>query len=130
MRFLILAFLTILFWTRGSSQETHEKRPLADSGNQVNIFPRQANNGNYPIDNSNKIRGIWTDGSSENATFEIRKDSIYYVDELSSYKYSLVGNSIKIKYPDWTFTGQISFVKDTLIINSKYGKVRYWKFKG
>jgi len=68
---------------------------------------------------STNILGIWTDGSSENASFDIRKDSIYYVDQFATYKYSLTGDSIKIYYPDWTFTGAISLLNDTLTIASK-----------
>lgn len=77
--------------------------------------------------NSNLL-GAWTDGSSENASFEIRKDSIYYVDQFATYKYSLTGDIIKIYYPDWTFTGAINFSKDTLTIASEDGTTKYWKF--
>lgn len=75
------------------------------------------------------ILGIWTDGSSENASFDIRKDSIYYVDQFATYKYSIAGDSIKIYYPGWTFTGAISLSKDTLIIASEDGMTKYWRFK-
>lgn len=78
---------------------------------------------------SDKLRGIWTDGSSENATFDIGKDSIYYVDQFASFKYALTGDTIKIKYPEWTFVGHINFLKDTLVIKSEDGLTKYWKFK-
>ena len=78
--------------------------------------------------NASKLLGIWTEGSSGNATFDIRKDSIYYVDQFATYKYSLTGDSIKIYYPDWTFTGAISFSKDTLRIAYEDGTTTYWKF--
>ena len=84
---------------------------------------------NVKKNRSLKLLGIWTDGSSENATFDIRKDSIYYVDQFATYNYSLSGDSIKIFYPDWTFTGAISFTKDTMIIASNDGTTKYWKFK-
>lgn len=78
---------------------------------------------------SSKILGIWTDGSSANASFDIRKDSIYYVDLFATYKYSLNGDSIKIYYPDYTFTGTISLSNDTLTISSEDGATKFWKFK-
>jgi len=73
--------------------------------------------------------GLWTDGNNENASFDIRKDSIYYVDQLATYKYSIVGDSIRIYYPQWTFTGAIVLSNDTLTITSREGTTQYWKFK-
>jgi hypothetical protein len=78
---------------------------------------------------SSNILGVWTDGSSENASFYIKKDSIYYVDQFATYKYSVTDDSIKIYYPDWTFTGAISLSKDTLTIISEDSMTKYWKFK-
>lgn len=75
-----------------------------------------------------KLLRIWTDGNSENAVFDIRKDSIYYANQFNTYKYSLTGDTITIFYPDWAFTGAISFSKDTLIIASEDGVTKYWKF--
>ncbi|QNP53509.1 hypothetical protein [Hymenobacter qilianensis] len=77
---------------------------------------------------NSKILGAWTNNSSENAIFDIRKDSIYYVDDLISYKYSMNRDSIKIDYLDWAFVGAVSFARDSLIISSKDGVTKYWKF--
>ena len=76
-----------------------------------------------------ELKGTWTDGSSDNATFEIKKDSICYVDELSCFKYSLVEDKLKIKFADYLFIGQIKFLKDSLIIMGPDGTTKYWRFK-
>jgi len=81
------------------------------------------------IKNKADFLGIWTDGYSENASFNIRKDSIYYVDQFATYKYDIIGDSIKIYYPEWTFAGSISMSKDTMTIISEDGTTKYWKFK-
>jgi hypothetical protein len=74
--------------------------------------------------------GIWTDGSDANATFDIRRDSIYYVDQFASYKYSLTADSIKIMYDDGPERFKVYFIKDTLIMDSKdLGASKFWKFK-
>ncbi|MBC6610131.1 hypothetical protein H8B15_04320 [Hymenobacter sp. BT507] len=78
---------------------------------------------------STTILGIWKDGNSENATFDIRKDSIYYIDQFATYKYFIIGDSIKIYYPDRAFTGLVSLSKDTLTITSEDGATKFWKFK-
>ena len=76
------------------------------------------------------IKGIWTDGSSENATFQINEKTIYYVDELTEFKYSFKNNTLKIFFQDYKFIGVVSFKKDTLLINSNGISRRYWRFKG
>jgi len=77
-----------------------------------------------------QILGIWTDSTSDNAVFDIRKDSIYYVDRSETYKYELDDNTITIHYPDYAYTGEVHFIKDTLVMNSKdFGVAKFWKFK-
>lgn len=78
---------------------------------------------------SDDLIGAWTDGGTENATFNIQKNSIFYVDQLTAYKYSLNGDSIKIFYPDWVFSGAVRLTKDTLVIVSEDGTTKYWRFK-
>lgn len=76
-----------------------------------------------------KILGVWTDGNTENATFEIGEDSILYVERLTSYKHSLTGDSLKIMYPDYVYAGRISFKDDTLVMDSNEGTSKFRKFK-
>jgi len=77
-----------------------------------------------------KLIGAWTGGESENATFDISKDSIYYVDKFESYRYALKHDSIKIFYPDFVYTAKVYFIKDTLVMNSKdFDVTKFWKFK-
>jgi len=42
------------------------------------------------------LLGKWGISSNENAVFEINADSIYYVDEMTQYKYSTIGDSLFI----------------------------------
>ena len=79
--------------------------------------------------NKDRLLGIWTDGSTENATFNIQRDSIFYVDQLIAYKYNVKEDTITINYADWAFKGKASFIKDTLVIASEDGQTKYWKFK-
>lgn len=76
------------------------------------------------------IIGIWTDGSSENATFEIKPKSIYYVDHLQEYTYLLKHDTIEIRFPDYTYRAGIFLKNDSLIMNSKeYGQAKFWRSK-
>ncbi|SHF80014.1 hypothetical protein SAMN05443549_101387 [Flavobacterium fluvii] len=80
---------------------------------------------------NNSIKGIWTDKTTENATFEIRDKTIYYIDAFATYKYTFKNNIIKIYYSDYTFTGKVSFKNDIMFIKSSDGIIiKYYRFKG
>lgn len=75
-----------------------------------------------------RILGAWTDGNSENATFYIRTDSVYYTDHFASYKYELRNDSIHIHYPGLDYAAKLSFLNDTMIFTSHSGISKFWKF--
>lgn len=75
-----------------------------------------------------KILGIWGNEYSENAVFEIRRDSIYYVDQFKTYKYIIKDSTITIFYPDYIDSSKLSFRKDTMVMESDGKKDKFWKF--
>jgi hypothetical protein len=83
--------------------------------------------GNNPL--RKKILGIWTSKGAINADFKIDEKTFYYVDDFANYKYSLIGNTITINYPDYVYKGKVSFNNDTLILRNEENEVKYWKFK-
>lgn len=87
-------------------------KPVVDSGSQT------------------KVIGIWTDGNSENASFQISKDSIYYVDHFLTFKYEVKGDSIYIHYPDYFYRAGITFSGDSMILkNAEMGRRSYFPFR-
>jgi hypothetical protein len=81
------------------------------------------------LQNNNSILGIWTDGSTENATFEINKKTIFYVDLLKEYEYKLKKDSLFIFYDDYTSKRKFKISKDTLYITNEGIERKYWRFK-
>lgn len=77
----------------------------------------------------NKILSIWTDDNSENAIFKIAYDSIFYVEDSQSFKYSLYSDSIEIEYPDYKYKSKIEFNGDTLVLSSENDISKFWKFE-
>ena len=76
------------------------------------------------------ITGIWTSGESENATFQIDKDSIFYVDALQRYKYLIVGDSLIIKFEANDYKCIIAkATKDSLVWMSNGNRTVFWRFK-
>jgi hypothetical protein len=76
-----------------------------------------------------KLAGSWTDGTNQNAIFDITGDSIYYPELTTLHRYDLAGDTIRIQYPYYTYNGKISFEGDTLVITDGNGTNKYWKFK-
>jgi len=82
------------------------------------------------VDRTHSLIGIWTNGLTGNATMEIHKDSIFYVERFERYKYLLTNDSIKIYYPDYIYSAKCFFMKDTLVMSSKEdGMAKFWHFK-
>ena len=76
------------------------------------------------------IIGIWTDGQTENATFQITDDSIYYVDSNQSFAYRILGDSITIKFDGFDDVFKIEkATKDSLILSKNNEKSIFWQFK-
>jgi hypothetical protein len=73
------------------------------------------------MDSNEKLIGVWTDGSTENASIEIGRDSIFYVDRLASYPYSVDSNTISIKYSDFVYKALVSWRQDTLVFTDQDG---------
>ena len=84
---------------------------------------------NKTVKDKKEILGVWASDNKEPLTVEINKDSIYYKEHFESHKYNLKGDSIFIKYSDFMLAAKIYFTKDTLIMESAGGKVKYYRFK-
>lgn len=97
-------------------QSDTTKKPTIQTANSSNL--------------QSKILGIWKEVGAENATFEIKLNIIYYFEHDASYKYTLKGNVMAIKFPGYIFTGKVSFVKETMIISSQeFGVSKYKRMK-
>ncbi|MBT1712189.1 hypothetical protein KK062_28365 [Fulvivirgaceae bacterium PWU5] len=47
------------------------------------------------------LTGAWFKEKGSNAVFDISYDSIFYVDNLKSYKYQIIADTIKIDFDGW-----------------------------
>lgn len=76
------------------------------------------------------IIGIWTNGQTENATFEINKDSILYVENYQKYSYNIVGDSLIIHFDGFDSASKIDKLSnDSLILFKGRKRLKYWRFK-
>ena len=114
MKHLFLAIgFTLLFSCKEKNQPiTTNKKDLSIAALDSGSMPAERTH-------TSSILGPWTSGLSDNALFDIGKDSIFYVEDLESFRYVLTGDSIKIFYPDYTFQGRIQLQQDTLTITTE-----------
>lgn len=76
---------------------------------------------------SNELYSIQTDGSTENATFLIEKDSIYFVDDLKKYKAIITNDSIIVLKED-VLKFKYRIKSDTLYLKTNNAYWKNWKF--
>ena len=80
-------------------------------------FQKHSNqNSNDKLVDKPKVIGVWTDGTTENATFEIDEDSIFYVDNMQRFKYIIKGDSLTIKFDGYDFASKIQKATDDSLI--------------
>ncbi|MGL4360115.1 MAG: hypothetical protein ACRCSM_06450 [Sediminibacterium sp.] len=116
-----------------SASPTHDiqvRKPLLNNSPKADTTQKPVAQTVALADLKTKMLGIWRDVEGENATFEIKPNSIYYFEHGAAYKISLTRNVISIKFPDYTFTGTVSFVNGTMVINSReFGVSKYKRMK-
>lgn len=78
---------------------------------------------------NDKILGFWALVGDDNASFEIKKGKIFYPEFSRSYKYQIIGDSMKIKYDGYEdmFSFKMRRI-DTLVLTGDDEQV-YYRFK-
>ena len=129
MRILVALFTVFIacnFSGTMTSEGTDNTSTIRHDPQRIEI---ETDNHQTTIEHS-PLLGAWTDGSTENATFDIGKDSIFYLDEMVFYSYTLKGDSLTIKYPDMSYQGIAQFSGDTLTLRDpEFGTTKYTRFK-
>jgi len=77
------------------------------------------------------IKGVWTTGESENASFSIEEDSILFVDAYEYLKYEFRNDTLIYVEDNVPFfkTRVIKADKDSLVTSNEDGIRRLWRFK-
>jgi len=76
------------------------------------------------------LLGLWAAVGENNATFKIKKSSIFYVDNNQTFKYAVNNDSIKIFYEDGPENFQFKLAgADTLILTGLDGPSKFYRFK-
>ena len=108
---------------RGKEAGKAISEPLEDTPKQLG--KKNANTATL----KEKLLGPWGNESSENAIFNIDADSIFYVDQVAFYKYSLTGDTITAYNTGSAYKSKISFRGDTLVMDSEGERTKFWRFR-
>jgi len=119
--FFVISFFSVCLFSCSNNNEKTNKITERDSIPEMDSVVTE--------DKPSPWIGTWTDGNSENATFQIHPDSIYYVDHLDSYKYEMKNDSIKIYYPEYIYSAFVYFRGDTMIFKDTEDENIYYPFR-
>jgi len=106
------------------TSSTQKQVAVADTNGKVikDTMQKQQANGEL----AGKLFGTWAQVGMENAAFVIEKKKITYPETFKSYKYSLLSDSIKIKYDDYTGSYAVKMRgADTLVLTGDEETVYY-----
>lgn len=78
--------------------------------------------------NNPLLIGVWGKEKGENAKFEIKSDSIYYVDDLSSSKYLAINDSLFVDLNGYMFKVKYKVTSDTLIFYRRAEVSKFVRF--
>jgi hypothetical protein len=107
---ILLIFIIVLIITSCNDKQSEQKRK------QLNL---QA-----------AFMGQWIDSLTGHATFEVRKDSIYYFDYYRAYPYIIKDDSLTIYFPDKSTKGELIIDKDTAtFVEREFGNTKMVRFK-
>ena len=88
--------------------------PAPYEGNRQNLSKKTEKTYNVSPKN---LFGVWFTERGDNAIFNISADSIYYVDNLRSYKYEIRADTLKINFDGWISKSLIvKLTTDSLIL--------------
>jgi len=77
------------------------------------------------------LEGMWIAKDEENVSFVVDKKTFFYPEHAASYKYELVGDSVKIHYDGFNSTFGVKFKgNDTLFLNNHdFGESVFYRMK-
>jgi hypothetical protein len=126
--FRLLSFLFLFFLSCNNDNIINNTGELIKADTVIQLLDTVKTK--ISIKNSdNLIFGVWRSLNDEDPIFEIKRDSIYYIDQFASYKYSIIDDSITIFYSDYNFKSHIKLIQDTLIFKNAEQTDTYIRFK-
>lgn len=112
-------------------KEAEKESAAKPQGSTSSPAVEQQQSGVQPLFTKEDIKGIWTAGESENASFSIEEDSILFVDTFEYLKYEFRNDTLIYMEDGVPFfkTRVIKADIDSLVTSNEDGVRRLWRFK-
>ncbi|WP_299984053.1 hypothetical protein [uncultured Pontibacter sp.] len=127
----IYTIFFVLLLISCSVKETEQESVIQHQANTSSPAVESQHSGAQSLFTNEDIKGIWTSGESENASFNIEEDSILFVDTFEYLKYEFRNDTL-IYFDDnvpFFKTRVIKADKDSLVTSNEDGIRRLWRFK-
>lgn len=113
-----------------SVRETQKESVVQHQDNASSSAVKSQQSGAQSLFTKENIKGIWTSGESENASFSIEEDSILFVDTFEYLKYEFRNDTLLYLDDNIPFfkTRVIKADKDSLVLSNEDGIRRLWRF--
>ncbi len=87
--------------------------------------------GSLSLFSKDDIKGVWTSGETENASFSIEEDSVLFVDALEYVEYAFTNDTLLYMENNIPFfkTRVLKADEDSLITCNEDGVRRFWRFR-
>lgn len=121
--------ILVLFLMSCSTKEA-EKETVTQTTNSSKAVESQQTGSQYFFTKED-IKGIWTSGETENASFSIEEDSILFVDAFYYLKYEFRNDTLIYVEDNVPFfkTRVMKADEDSLVTSNEDGVRRLWRFK-
>ncbi|ARS35681.1 hypothetical protein [Pontibacter actiniarum] len=127
----IYTIFFVLLLISCSVKETEKEPVVQHQGNTSSPAVESLQSGSQSSFTKEDIKGIWTSGESENASFRIEDDSILFVDTFEYLEYKLRNDTLIYLDDNIPFLKMkvIKADKDSLVLSNEDGVRRLWRFK-
>lgn len=113
-----------------SVKESEKESVAQPHANTSSPAVESQHSGAQPLFTKEDIKGIWTSGETENASFRIDEDSILFVDSYEYLKYEFRNDTLIYMEDNIPFfkARVIKADEDSLVLSNEDGVRRLWRF--
>ena len=127
----IYTVVLVLLFISCSVKESEKGAVVQHQNDTSSLAIETQHYGTEPFFTKEDIKGVWTAGETENASFSIEEDSILFVDAYEYLKYEFRNDTLIYIEDGVPFfkTRVIKADKDSLVTSNEDGIRRLWRFK-
>ena len=126
----VFTVVLVLLLISCSVKESEKETVVQHQNDTSSLAMETQRTGTEPLFSKEDIKGVWTAGETENASFSIEDDSILFVDSYEYLKYEFRNDTLIYMEDNIPFfkTRVIKADEDSLVFSNEDGVRRLWRF--